>query len=162
MDPASGILSIASGTVTLGALAFKIGQTLRTIVSTHRQSAALIYSLIGACQAIELAWNRIETWIMTQPASTDASDSPFYDRLAALIEVGRIVLEALQQDIGQDATVKPGQTSLHTTWKVLLNEHNFRDHCTRLNLQLQSLHLLLATASLSVPLECINCCTCKC
>ena len=153
MDPVSGVLGIASATVTLGALALKIGQTLRTIASAHKQGATLIYSLIGACQAIELAWNRIDTWIRSQPPAAYASDSSFYDRLATSIEGGKIVLDALEQDLGIDAKLSPGQTSAQITWRALLNENTLRDHCTRLNLQLQCLHLLLATASLSVHLK---------
>jgi hypothetical protein len=158
MDPATAFFGIASGTVTLSALALKVGQTLKSIVNTHKQGAALIYSLIGACQAIEIAWNRISTWIGSQSSATYASDSSFYDQLATSIEVGKIVLGALQQDLGEDATLQPGQNSVHTTWRVLLNEDALRDHCVMLNTQLSSLHLLLATAKLSVFIDYLFCC----
>jgi hypothetical protein len=67
----------------------------RSEVATHKQGEALIYSLIEACQAIEVAWNRISTWLESQSSATYASDSSFYDQLATLIEVGKIVLGAL-------------------------------------------------------------------
>lgn len=153
MDPATAFFGIASGTVTLGALALQVGKTLKSIVNTHKQGAALVYSLIGACQAIEVAWNRISIWIGSQSSATYASDSPFYAQLATSIEVGKIVLGALQQDFGEDATPQPGQNSVRTTWKVLLNEDALRNHCAMLNIQLSSLHLLLATAKLSVLVD---------
>ncbi len=152
MEPASVFLGIASATVTLGALALKVGQKLRTIVATHKQAAPLIYSLIGACQAIGVAWNRISLWIGSQSSATYSSDSSFFDQLTASIEVGNMVIDALLQDLEKDAHIQPGQTSVHATWRALLNEDVLQGHCIRLNLQLTSLHLLLATTKLSVLL----------
>jgi hypothetical protein len=150
MDAVTGILGIASAAVTLAALALKVGQTLKTMVATYTEGAALLYSLIGACKAIELAWNRINIWLGSQSAITYARDSPFYDQLAASIEVGKVVLGALQRDLGKYAETKPGQ-NVYSRFKLLLNENILQDHSARLSLQVSSLHLLLATASLSVP-----------
>jgi hypothetical protein len=150
MDPATGILGIASATVTLAALALKVGQTLKTMVATYTEGAALLYSLIEVCKAIELAWSRINIRIGSQSAITYARDSPFYDQLAASIEVGEVVLGTLQRDLGKYAEIMPGQ-NVYNRLKVLLNEKVLQDHSARLNLQVSSLHLLLATSSLSVP-----------
>jgi hypothetical protein len=150
MDPAFSLVGITSGTVTLAALALKIGQTLRNIVAAYNQSAAIIYSLIGACQAVEVAWNRINNWVKSQSTAPYATDSAFYEQLATSIEVGKVVLGALQHDLEKHENSKPGQNSLRSMRKVLLDEDVFRDHCTRLTLQLSSLQLLLATASLLV------------
>jgi hypothetical protein len=148
MDPASGFVGIASATVTLAALTLKIGQSLRDIVTVYKQSAAIIYSLIGACQAIEVAWNRINTWVKCRSVTADTEDSAFYDQLATSIEAGSVVLGALKQDLDNDANNRPGRNFARTMWKVFLNEDVLRDHCARLTLQLSSLQLLLATASL--------------
>lgn len=148
MDPASAILGIASGTVMLAGLALKIGQTLRNMAVLYNRSAALLYSLIGACQAIEVAWNRINTWIASQPLSSYAAGSAFFDQLTDSIEAGKIVLGALQQDLQKFAHVEPGQNSVSLMWKSLRNEDVLRDYCTKLNLQVSSLQLLLTTASL--------------
>lgn len=122
MDPASGALGVASATVTLAALALKIGQILTSVAASYNRGAALIYSLIGACQAIEVAWSCINAWIRCQTATMYAGDSSFYDQLAAAIEVGKVVLGALQKDLEKDATIKPGQKPISTMCKVLLNE----------------------------------------
>lgn len=135
----------------MAALALKIGQTLRNIVATYNHNTVLLYSLIGACQAIEVAWNRISAWINCQSLTTYANDSSFYEQLAASIDIGKVVLDALQQDLKKHSTIiNLGLSSVLRKGKVLLDENVLRDHCTRLNLQLSSLHLLLATTSLSV------------
>ena len=148
MEPVTGFFGIASGTVTLAALALKIGQTLNGMVAAYSQSAAVIYSLIGACKAIELAWKRLRCWVDSQSEKTYAKDSAFYDQLATCIEVGQVVLGALQRDLEKDTNTQPGQTSVRSTLRLLLSEETLRDHCTRLMLQNSSLQLLLATASL--------------
>jgi hypothetical protein len=88
MDPASGFVGIASASVTLAALALKLGQSLRDIVTVYKQSPEIIYSMIGPCQAIEVAWNRINSWVNCQFVTADTEDSAFYDQLTTSIEVG--------------------------------------------------------------------------
>lgn len=75
MDPAPGALWVASASVTLAALALKISHILRSIVASYNQSAAIMYSLIGACRAIEVAWSRINAWIRCQTVTTYAGGS---------------------------------------------------------------------------------------
>jgi Ankyrin repeats (3 copies) len=150
MEPVSASIGIASSTVTLAALALSISKTLTTVVNTHRQSAALIYSLIGACKAIELAWQRIHVWIEAHSFAESGQDSSFLEQLVESIDVAHAVLSTLQQDL-EPYTLNPGQKSASGTWRALLNETTLRDHCVRLNLQVSSTHLLLATANLLVP-----------
>jgi hypothetical protein len=150
MEPVSATLGVASSTVTLAALAVSVGRTLTTVVNTHRQHAALIYSLIGACKAVEVAWKRIHAWSEAQSCPNDVPDSSFYEQLMGSIDVGRIILDSLQQDLEPFTHVIPGQKSASGTLRALLNESTLRDHCVRLNLQVSSLHLLLATSTLSV------------
>ncbi|ERF73623.1 hypothetical protein EPUS_00876 [Endocarpon pusillum Z07020] len=151
MEPVSATLGIAASTVTLAALAVGVGRTLTTVVNTHRQHAALIYSLIGACKAVEVAWKRIHAWSEAQSCPTDGLDSSFYEQLMASIDVGRVILGSLQQDLEPFTHVIPGQKSASGTLRALLNESTLRDHCVRLNLQVSSLHLLLATSTLPQP-----------
>jgi hypothetical protein len=153
MDPVSGIVGIASGTVTLACLAIKISKTLSTMVSMHHHSEALVYALIGACKAIETALNRIKVWIESQTSIEYQENSIFFDQLAASIEAGKIVLGALQEDVEVPATSKTWQT-VSAIFKTVLKEDVLRDHCMRLNLQLSSLQLLLATTNMSVLSMC--------
>jgi hypothetical protein len=152
MEPISAALGIASSTVTLAGLALNIAKTLTTVVNTHRQHAALIYSLIGACKAIEAAWKRIHTWIESNSFVDDSQDSSFYEQLTASIHAGQIILGTLQQDLEPYTHVAPGDKSKLRTLRALLNENSFRDHREALNLQISSLHLLLATSNLLVGL----------
>jgi hypothetical protein len=148
MEPVSATLGIASSAVTLAGLAFSITKTLTAVVNTHRQSAALIYSLIGACKAIEVSWKRIHAWIEAHSFANSGQDASFLEQLAGSIDVAHIILDTLQQDLEPYTHVKPGERSALGTWRALLNESTFRDHCVRLNLQVSSTHLLLATAEL--------------
>jgi hypothetical protein len=148
MGPVSATLGIASSTVTLAGLVLGIGKLLTTVVNTHRQSAALIYSLIGACKAIEVAWGRIHASIETHCLADSEEDTSFREQLQDAVEVGQIILGTLHEDLEPYKNVKPGQESASRTLRALLHESTLRDHCTRLNLQVSSLHLLLATANL--------------
>lgn len=149
MEPVSAALGIASSTVTLAGLALSIAKTLTTVINTYRQSAALLYSLIGACKAIEVAWQRIHDWITAYSIAENGQDSSFLEQLVDSIDIAYVVLSTLQQDL-EPFTVNPAQKSASGTWRALLNESTLRDHCIRLNLQVSSTHLLLATANLLV------------
>jgi hypothetical protein len=148
MEPVSAALGIASSTVTLASLAWSVGKTLTTVANTHRQHAALLYSLIGACKAIEVAWNRIHTWVEAHKFEDSEEDASFYEQLMGSIGAGEVILGILQEDLEPYKHVKPGEKSASGTWRALLNETTLRDHCVRRNLQVSSLHLLLATTSL--------------
>jgi hypothetical protein len=148
MEPVSAALGIASSTVTLAGLALSVGKTLTTVVNTHKQHAALLYSLIGACKAIEVAWSRIHAWIEVHRFEESEEDASFYEQLMGSVDAGQVILGVLQEDLEPHTHVKPGEKSATGTWRALLNETTLRDHCGRLNLQVSSLHLLLATASL--------------
>lgn len=147
MEPVSATLGIASSTVTLAELALGIGKILTTVVNTHRRSAALIYSLIGAYKAIEVAWGRIHASIETHCLADSDDDTSFREQLQDAVEVGQIILGTLHEDLEPYKNVKPGQESASSKFRAFLNESTLRDHCTRLNLQVSSLHLLLATAN---------------
>ena len=152
MEPVTAALGIASSTVTLAGLALSVGKTLTTVVNTHRQYAALLYSLIGACKAIEVAWNRIHAWVEARRFVESESDASFYEQLMGSIDAGEVILGALQDDLEPFIHVKPGERSATGTWRALLNETTLRDHWVRLNLQVSSVHLLFATANLlAVP-----------
>jgi hypothetical protein len=150
MDPVTATLGAAASAATLAGLALRICTTLTTVVKTHKQSAALIYSLIGACKAIQVASNRIYTWVKAQSFARSGEEHSFYEQLEGSIEVGQIILGTLQQDLEPYTRLSPGQRSVSGTLGVLLNENILRDHCVRLNLQVSSLHLLLATGDLLV------------
>jgi hypothetical protein len=148
MEPVSAALGIASSTVTLAGLALSVGKTLTNVVNTHNQYTALLYSLIGACKAIEVAWNRISAWIEANRFDDCEEDASFYEQLMDSIDAGKVILGILQEDLEPYTQVKPGEKSATGTWRALLNETTLRDHCGRLNLQVSSLHLLLATTNL--------------
>ena len=160
MDPISGAIGIASGAVTLSGLALTIGKTLTGFVNVYQRSALHIYSLIGACKAIEIAWNSIHSWIETQ-TSLQSVDTSLLDQLKSTIEVGKIVLGALEKDlepydllriapIFKKTSKAAGKLETRQKLKAVLDEDVFKDHCVKLNLLVSSLHLLLATTALSV------------
>lgn len=122
-----------------------IGKALKAVVSLHRQSAALMFSLIGACKALEMAWNRIHAWLEAYGSCQSQKDSVFFEQLQSSIDAGKIVLECLQQDLEPYTHI-----GCNAAWKTIFKESEFKDHCTRLNLHVSSLHLLLATANLYV------------
>lgn len=151
MDPISGAIGIASGAVTLSGLALTIGKTLTSCVKTYQRSALIIYSLISACQGIEIAWNSIHTWVESQ-AGSDSVDDVLLNQLESAIEVGTILLTALRQDLDpyDSSQVLPPSISNWQKLKSVLDEDVFKDHCIRLNLQVSTLHLLLAATTLLV------------
>jgi hypothetical protein len=148
MEPVSATVGIATSAVTLAGLALSITKTLTAVVNTHRQYEALIYSLIGACKAIEEAWNRIHAWIEAHSFADSGQDASFLEKLADSIVIARFVLDALQLDLEPYRNVKSRKRSALGTWRAFLNESTFKEHRERLNLQVNSTTLLLATAEL--------------
>lgn len=157
MDPISGAIGVAGALVTLSGLALSIGKTLTNIASIHGGPALLLYSLAGACKAIEIAWNNIQSWLENQRTLESVGES-LLDQLMSAIEVGKIVLGALKQDLKPyeltlidpprvNGRVLPKFRAMQRL-KAVLNEGILKDHCVRLNLQVSSLHLLLATTKL--------------
>jgi hypothetical protein len=153
MEPISGAIGIAGGAVTLAGLALTISKILTNFVNVHHRSALLIHSLIGACKAIEIAWNSIHDWVETQ-RNLDSVENSLLDQLMSATEVGKIVLGALIQDLEPYEGAHIGKVVLKLKagqkLKAVLDEDVFKDHCARLNLQVSSLHLLLATTTLCV------------
>lgn len=148
MEPVSATLGIVSAAVALAGLAVNIGRMLTTVVSLHKQSAALVYSLIGATKAIEVALNRIHAWLEAYNFPQGGDGSSFFEQLMASIDAGHIILGVLSQDLKPYTHLRLGRTSVSGRWKLALDESLFRNHCANLNLQVSSLHLLLATANL--------------
>lgn len=80
MEPVSATLGIVSATVTLAGLALTIGKTLTAAIKFNSQSRPQIYALISACKGIEVAWNRISTWLETYSFSENEGDGSFLNR----------------------------------------------------------------------------------
>jgi len=122
------------------------------VINTHRQSAPLIYSLIGACKAIEAASKRIHAWIEAHSFASTGQDSPFFEQLVDSIGVCHIVLDMLRQDLAPYTLDKVGMKSWSRALRGLLNESTLTEHRAILNFQVNSLHLLLATTNMSVSI----------
>jgi hypothetical protein len=65
----------------------KIGKILTDLLSSYRSLNLLMQSLIGACKAVEVAWQRIDAWPQAE-SSAESGGSTLVDQLLSSIEVG--------------------------------------------------------------------------
>jgi hypothetical protein len=61
MDPASAI-GVVSGAATLAATAVQTTMFLMSLKDSYDNAGLMIWDLIAASKAFEIAWNRIHDW----------------------------------------------------------------------------------------------------
>ena len=145
------MLGVVSGAATLGAMAFKVTTLLVDLKDSFRNAGLLVLDLVAAIKAVTIAWTRIKDWAEGQLGDTQGSILVF-EELSSYLEFSKSVLDTIQHDIERlNARSKLVWRARGRTTTVL-HEKMLRAHCESLHRQTSSLHLLLSTAKLWVPM----------
>lgn len=150
MDPASVVIGVVSGAASLAAMALKTSTFLLGLRDSYTNIEVLILDLASTCRAFEIAWNRIHQWASKHIHQARDSPEPIFEQLLSYSEHSKIVLDALRTDLEKvDPSAKPAwRLSPRSKARTVLHEKGLKDHGDRLDRQINTLHLLLATAQL--------------
>ena len=142
--------SIASITVAALALAFecaKVVQGLTDLAKKYTLYEIKLLSMQNQCKNLNLTWDRIGTWCQLYEEN-DVSDTLLIHRLNEDLELGRVILSALESDMASFYSA-PRSVFWQRT-KMVWNENLFQDHQSRLTQHVTSTMLLLQTTYLYV------------
>ena len=147
MDPAS-IISIVEGSVSLALQCGSAAKRLSDVASQYKAAELTIMSMSQNLSTMQLAWKRIGEWSKNHPSeSVSDHDEDLWQKLEESVEVGRLVLNALEADILQYKKAnKPLSISLRS--KLIWNQATLNAHRGRIQDQAQSMTLLLSAIKL--------------
>ena len=148
MDPAS-IVALIEGSLGLALQCGGVAKTLSDIAARYRASELSIMSMAQSLDTMQMAWSRIKEWSQAQWFSLqmDVGDDPFALRLTRSLEIGKLVMDALQEDLrlyqSDTATLSFKQRS-----KMVWNQDALKTHQDRIRDQATSMTLLLQAIQL--------------
>ena len=150
MDPAS-LIALVEGSVGLALQCGSVAKTLSDLAGRYRSADLTIMSMVQSLDTMELAWSRIKDWSQVQwfALRLRPEDETFVHRLNRSLEVGRLVMEALQEDLSpfQKDT---DALSFKQRSKVVRNQDGLKNHQDRIRDQAASMTLLLQAIQLYV------------
>ena len=153
MDPAS-IFAIVEGAGGLALKCVSLAKTLNDFASKYKQARLTVLSMVQHLEIVQLAWERINKW--SQKYSQDVAgaiceeDEKLLKRLQTSLDVGYLVMEALEDDL------LPFQRQLDNLGvrgktKIVWSESALNAHQDRLGHQVQAMTCLLQTVQLELP-----------
>ena len=153
MDPAS-IFAIVEGAGGLALKCVSLAKTLNDFASKYKQARLTVLSMVQHLEIVQLAWERINKW--SQKYSQDVAgaiceeDEKLLKRLQTSLDVGYLVMEALEDDL------LPFQRQLDNLGvrgktKIVWSESALNAHQDRLGHQVQAMTCLLQTIQLELP-----------
>ena len=144
-DPAT-IFGIVSGAAGLVLQCAKVAKTLGDLAEKHKNAQITILSIIQEVEMIEAAWKKIGEWSHEVDAGTLAN-SDLLQRLDRSLEVGHIVMSALEEDIAVYRGQRERLSFLQRS-KIVWNEGQLQAHQQRIRGQVGAMTLLLQVLNL--------------
>ena len=129
MDPVS-IISLAESSLSLALQCAGTVKTLNDLAGKYRNAKLAISSMIQNLDAIQLAWEKIASWVAECQLNANGEDTTFLLRLEKLLESGNLVVGAFEDDL---LSFKNKQRlSVLTRAKFIFNETLLQGHQNRL------------------------------
>lgn len=157
MDPAS-IFALVEGASSLALKSASLAKSLKDLVSKYKQVKLTILSMVQGLDTIQLAWSRIEKWarnyaaIYPELGSTGSlDDEDFLHRLERSVEVGKMVMDALEEDLIPYKDIE--SLGFRNRTKALWNETSLRIHQDRINSQALAMSCLLQVVQLELAID---------
>ena len=144
-DPAT-IFGIVSGAAGLVLQCAKVAKTLGDLAEKHKNAQITILSIIQEIEIIEAAWKRTGEWSHEVDEGTLAN-SDLLQRLDRSLEVGQIIMSALEEDIASYRS-KSESLSFFQRSKVVWNEGQLQAHQQRIRGQVGAMAFLLQVLNL--------------
>ena len=150
MEPAS-IVGLVSGAAGVAMLAFQLSKLLIGLKDSFDHIAIRLIDLATLCRVLEVAWSEVEGWASEQAKHGQVSTAVL-EQFQHCCETSKTVLEAVSDDFHRlDPTSrKSWQFGSKSKARAVLHESNLREHSATLRGQMNSLQLLISTATLSV------------
>lgn len=143
-DPLT-VTSIISAAVGLVVQCGKIAQGLKNLAEKHKSSEVEIEGMRHQCETLKLAWDRIKTWCELHGES-DVSDTLLIQRLTEDLELGRVIMSALEKDMG--SFLQEPRPLFWQRTRFVWNAQLFQNHQSRIDRHVTSMELLLLTTTL--------------
>ena len=143
-DPLT-VTSIITAAVGLVIQCGKIAQGLNTLAEKYKSSEVKIRGMRHQCETLKLAWDRIKTWCELHGES-DFSDTLLIQRLTEDLELGMVIMSALEKDMSS-FLIAPRPIFWQRT-RFVWNEQLFQNHQSRIDQHVTSMQLLLLTTTL--------------
>ena len=143
-DPLT-VASIISAAVGLVFQCGKISQDLKTLAGKYKSSEVEIKGMRHQCETLKLAWDRIKAWCELHGES-DLSDVLLIQRLTEDLDLGRVIMSALEKDMS--SFLQEPRPLFWQRTKFVWNEKLFQNHQSRIDRHVASMKLLLLTTTL--------------
>lgn len=143
-DPLT-VTSIVSAAVGLVLKCGKIAQGLKPLAEKYKSSEVEIKEMRHQCETLKFAWDRIKTWCELHGES-DLSDMLLIQRLTEDLELGMVIMSALEKDMSP--FLQEPRPPFWQRTKFVWNERLFQNHQSRIDRHVTSMELLLLTTTL--------------
>lgn len=153
MDPIS-TFAIVQGAGGLALKCVSLAKTLNDFAAKYKYAKLTVLSMVQHLEIVQLAWERIDKW--SQKYAHDgvaphcAEDEKLLRRLQTSLEVGFMVMEALEEDL-MPFRRHLDDLGLRDKTKIVWSESAAKAHQDRLGHQVQAMTCLLQTIRLEMP-----------
>lgn len=153
MDPAS-IVAIVQGASSLALKCVGLAKTLNDVASKYKQSRLAVLSIVQHLEVVQLAWERIDKWsriYLQDGTQADCDeDDRLFKRLQTSLDVGYLVMEALEGDL-LPFQHQLDNLGLRGKTRIVWSESVLNAHQDRLGHQVRAMTCLLQTIQLELP-----------
>ena len=151
MDPAS-IFATIEGAGGLALKCVSLVRTLNDVGSKYKHARLTVLSMVQSLEVMQLAWERIDKWSQTyaQDGSLCMDDEKLVTRLQTSLDVGYMVMEALEDDL-LPFKAHLNNFGLRDKTRFVWSESASMAHRDRLSHQVQAITCLLQTIRLESP-----------
>ena len=143
-DPLT-VTSIISTAVGLVFQCGKIAQNLKTLADKYMSCEVELKGMRHQCETLKLAWDRIKTWCELHGES-DFSDMLLIQRLTEDLELGTVIMSALEKDMS--LFFQEPRPLFWQRTRFVWNAQLFQNHQSRIDRHVTSMELLLLTTTL--------------
>jgi len=132
-------VAIVNASIGLALKCGKIAADLKVIASTWKQAELSVLELINNCRMLETVLRRID--LVTKYPEIRLDDDTF-QQLQSSLELGGIVISALEQDLNSVMNIEPN-TIFRQKTKIMWQESVIKMHQERVTRQLTAITVLL-------------------
>ncbi|MCJ1452808.1 hypothetical protein MMC28_003153 [Mycoblastus sanguinarius] len=154
-DPAT-IIAIVNGSIGLALKCASVAKDLNDLATNYKQVKLTLMSMVQCLDTIQLAWSRIEKWCrlyvlldggQLESLANDMDNENFLQRLERSLEVGSMIMEALEKELRpyREDMDNPG---VRKRTKLVWNNKIMRAHEDRIAKQALAMNLLLQAVQL--------------
>ena len=153
MEPAS-IFAVVEGAGGLALKCVSLVKTLNDVASKYKQAKLTVLSMVQHVEIVQLAWERIDQW--SQEYLRDGveahceEDEKLLQRLRTSLDVGTLVMEALEEDL-LPFRRQLDKLGLRGKTRIVWSESALNAHQDRLSHQVQAMTCLLQTINIVGP-----------